>query len=111
MLALASPYIDWSALGKIIGVAFIGCVGVVLVFGVLLLGVKHADGAKSSGQRAGFYGLSAICAAICIGVVVVGIYAMAHKPSSNKPASSGKSKSAAIYTPAASSTKLIASAP
>jgi NADH:ubiquinone oxidoreductase subunit 6 (subunit J) len=110
MLALATPLINWSALGKIVAVAFIGSVGVVLVFGVLLIGVKHANGAKGSGQRAGFYGLSAICGAICIGAVVIGIYAVGHKPASKKPASSSNSKSAAIFTPAASSTKLIASA-
>jgi NADH:ubiquinone oxidoreductase subunit 6 (subunit J) len=110
MTVLASPLIDWSALGKIVAAAFIGSVGVVLLFGVLLLGVKHANGAKSSGQRAGFYGVSAICGAICIGAVVVGIYAMAHKPAS-KPAPSSKSKSAAVHEPAASSTKLIAYLP
>ncbi len=54
--------------------------------------------------------MSAICGAICIGVVVVGIYAMAHKPAS-KPAPTAKSKSAAVYEPAASSTKLIAYLP
>ena len=52
MTVLASPLIDWSALGKIVAAAFIGSVGVVLLFGVLLFGVKHANGAKSSAANA-----------------------------------------------------------
>jgi hypothetical protein len=111
LLAAASkPFIDWAALGKIAAVALIGCVGVVLVFGILLLAVKHASGTENSGQRAVFYGVGAICGAICIGACAIGIYAMAHKPSS-APAPPAKSKSAALPTPRASSTKLIASAP
>jgi hypothetical protein len=110
LAAASKPYIDWTALGKIaLAVLFGGC-GVVIVFGILLLGIKHASGAKSGGQRAGFYGVAAVCGAICIGVVVVGIYAMAHKPAS-KPSPAPKSKSAAVYRPSATSTKLIASAP
>ena len=36
MLVLATQYIDWSALGKIVLAALIGGAGVVIVFGFLL---------------------------------------------------------------------------
>ena len=59
-----------------------------------------ANQAKSGtrGQRIGAYLVSGVCGAICVGIVVVGIYAMAHKPKS-KPTPPPTSKSAAIYRP------------
>ena len=72
-----------------------------------------ANQAKSQGhegQRIGAYLVSGVCGAICVGLVVVGIYAMAHKPKS-KPTPPPTSKSAAIYRPAGSHAKLVASVP
>ena len=114
LLAAAStastPLIDWSALWRIVVAALIGGAGVVFLFGILLYGLKSANEAKSEGGRIGAYAVSGVCGVICVGIVVVGIYAMAHKPSS-KPAPPAKSKSAAVYRPTISSTKLIASLP
>jgi hypothetical protein len=110
LAAASTPLINWGALWRIAAAALIGGAGVVILFGFLLFGVKRANEAKTEGQRIGAYAVSGVCGVICIGIVVVGIYAMAHKPSS-KPAPPAKSKSAAVYRPAGSSTKLIASVP
>jgi len=58
----------------------------------------------SAGARLGGFTLALVCGLICIGVVALGVYAMAQKPSS-KPA---KPKSA-LVVPAGSRAKLIAS--
>jgi hypothetical protein len=77
-------------------VALAAGAGVVVAFGFVLLGVKLAN-RSGGGSRLGGYTLSLVCGAICVGVVVVGIYAMTKKPSS-KPA---KPK-AALVIPATS---------
>jgi hypothetical protein len=53
MAVFASEFINWSALWKIVLAAFVGGVGVVVVFGFLLYGVKIANSAKSGGPRVG----------------------------------------------------------
>jgi NADH:ubiquinone oxidoreductase subunit 6 (subunit J) len=97
MALLASEFINWSALGKIVLVALVGGVGVVVVFGVLLAGVKIATNAKSGGREWAGYALAGVCGIVCVGAVVVAIYAMAHKPKS-KPAT--PTKSALVASPA-----------
>jgi len=94
MAVLASEFINWSALWKIILAALVGGVGVVVVFGFLLLGVKIASNAKSGGREWAGYVLAGVCGLICAGAIVVGIYAMAEKPASKKPAK----KTAAVLT-------------
>jgi hypothetical protein len=114
LLAAAStastPLINWGALWRIAAAALIAGAGVVILFGLLLYGIKRANEAKSEGARIGAYFVSGVCGVICIGVVVVGIYAMAHKPKS-KPSPPPTSKSAALYKPATASAKLVASLP
>ena len=110
LAAASTPFINWSALWRIVVASLIGGAGVVFLFGILLYGLKLKNGAKSEGGRIAAYALSGVCGVICIGIAVVGIYAMAHKPSS-KPAPTAKSKSAAVYEPASSSTRLIAYLP
>jgi hypothetical protein len=109
MFVLASPIVDWNAMWKICLATFAAGAGVVIAFGFLLLGLKIANragaaGAHGSGSRFGGYTLAAVCGGICVGVVVIGVYAMAEKPSST-PA---KPKTALVI-PAHSQTKLIAS--
>lgn len=99
MIVVASSLIDWSSLWKIVVAALIGGTGVVIVFGFLLLGLKHAREAKNSGSRATAYAVSGICGVACVGVAVVGIYAMAQKPSSSKKPA--KAKSALVIAPRA----------
>jgi hypothetical protein len=109
MFVLATPIVDWNAMWKIFLVVLLAGTGTVVAFGFLLLGIKLANrlgksGTQTGGARAGGYLLAVACAVICVGVVVVGVYAMTKKPSS-KPA---KPK-AALVIPAGPRAKLIAS--
>jgi hypothetical protein len=82
MLLFGDPIIDWSAILKIVIVALAGGVGIVVVYGFLLLGLKFAtneDGTHGEGSRITGYTLSAICGLVVIGVIVLGIYAMTQK--------------------------------
>jgi hypothetical protein len=84
MLIFGDPIIDWSAIGKIVIVALIGGAGVVVVFGFLLLGLKYAGvgdstSTHSEGSKAVGYAVTAICAILVVGVVVLGVYAMTQK--------------------------------
>ena len=86
MTILASSLINWSALQKIVVVALIGGAGVVLAFGLLLIGVKWATRAKSRPAKFGGLTVAGLSALFCIATVVIGIVAMADKPSSKSPA-------------------------
>jgi hypothetical protein len=94
MFVLATPIVDWNAMWKIFLVVLVAGTGTVVAFGFLLLGLKLANrlrpegtasGTQGEGPRLGGYVLAGACAVICIGVVVLGVYAMSKKPSS-KPA-------------------------
>jgi NADH:ubiquinone oxidoreductase subunit 6 (subunit J) len=97
MAVFASEFVNWSALWKIVVAAFVGGVGVVVVFGFLLYGVKIANDAKSGGREWAGYALAGVCGLVCVAAIVVGIYAMAEKPSSKKPAP--KKTAAALIAP------------
>ena len=84
MLIFGDPIVDWSAIGKIVIVALIGGGGVVVVYGFLLFGLKFAGAGDtrsthSESSKAVGYALTAICAILVVGVVVLGIYAMTQK--------------------------------
>jgi len=111
MTVIASALVDWSAVGKICLAALAAGVGVVVVFGILLLGIKHANGATSSAARFASYTLSGVCGLLCVGVFVIGIYAMAEKPASKAKKEVKKANSAAVFAPAGSARKLTASLP
>jgi NhaP-type Na+/H+ or K+/H+ antiporter len=105
MFLLATPIVDWSAMWKICVATFAAATLVVIAFGFVLLGLKIADHAKNNpGSRLGGLTLAIVCGIFCVGVVILGVYAMAEKPSS-KPA---KAKSA-LVTPAGPQTRLLAS--
>ena len=70
--------------------ALIGGSGVVIAFGLLLLGLKWGRGAKAGTAKIGGLTLTAISALFCTAAVVVGFYAIAHKPKA-KPAKPTKS--------------------
>jgi hypothetical protein len=97
MITFATPLIDGTALWKIVVAAFAGGAGVVIAFGILLLGVSRASKARSEIARLANYGLSALAGLFCIGAVAIGIYAMVKKPASPKPK---PAKSAALVMPA-----------
>ena len=84
MLIFGDPIIDWTAIWKIVLVALAGGVGIVVVFGFLLLGLKFAaapegGGTQSESAKISGYALSAVCGLIVLGVIVLGIYAMTQK--------------------------------
>jgi hypothetical protein len=84
MLIFGDPIIDWSAIGKIVIVALIGGGGVVVIYGFLLFGLKFAGvgdatSTHSESSKAIGYALTAICAILVLGVIVLGIYAMTQK--------------------------------
>ena len=101
MLIVATAYINWSALWKIVLAALVGGAGVVIVFGFLLVGVKIANNAKSGAREWAGYALAGVCGLFCVAVIVAGIYAMINKPKS-KPAPK-KTAAALIAPPARSS--------
>jgi len=108
MFVLATPIVDWNAMWKIFVVALAAGGGVVVIFGFLLLGIKIANraGAHTGSSRAAGYTLAGVCGAICLGVIVLGVYAMAKKPSSTPAKPKAKS---ALVTPAGRDLNLVAS--
>src|SRR2546421_9979318 len=89
MSAFASSLINWNALGRIALAALVAGGGVVVAFGVMLLGLEQARAAKSRHMRLAHRALAGACGVCCIGALLIGIYAMADKPS-RKPASRPK---------------------
>jgi NADH:ubiquinone oxidoreductase subunit 6 (subunit J) len=81
----ATALINWSDLWKIVVAALVGGSGVVLVFGLLLLGVSRGQSSERRTARWGLYALSALCGAFVAVVAAVGVYAMTQKPSSPAP--------------------------
>lgn len=100
MIVLATPLVEWDDVLKILLAGLIGAVGVVVLYGFLLLAVSRARGSKSEGVRIVDYAIAGVCGFLCIAVVVIGIYAMVNKPkpSSSKP--KGKTKTALVAAPA-----------
>ena len=69
MTVLATAIINTSALWKIIVASFVGGAGVVILFGLLLIGVSRAEAARSAGNagsRVVYLAGSAICGVICV---------------------------------------------
>ena len=85
MSTSATALINWNELGKIALTALIAGTGVVIVFGLLLLGISRGKTATTPFTRRGLYTLSAICGALVVAVAAVGIYAMTQKPSPARP--------------------------
>jgi NADH:ubiquinone oxidoreductase subunit 6 (subunit J) len=79
---LATSLIDWNALWKIVAAALIGGAGVTIVFGVLLLGLRYARGARNEGAKLLGWSLAGVCGVLCVGAAAIGIIAMADKPAS-----------------------------
>ena len=93
--AVATTLVNWSELWKIILAALVGGTGVVIVFGLLLLGDLARPDRDETNRRYGLYTLSGLCGVFVVAVAAVGVYAMTQKPSSAKP----KPKAAAVLAP------------
>jgi hypothetical protein len=85
MSPIATALINWHELWKIILAALVGGSGVVIVFGLLLLGISRGKTATTAPTRLGLYTLSGLCGVLIVAVAALGIYAMTQKPSSTKP--------------------------
>ena len=109
LAAASTPFINWSALWRIVVASLIGGAGVVFLFGILLYGLKlrTAPRAREAGspptrQRGMWRDLHRHrCGRDLRDGAQAGVEAGPDR----------KSKSAAVYEPAASSTKLIAYLP
>jgi len=97
MSIIATALINWSELWKIFVAALVGGTGVVIVFGLLLLGISRGQTATKPKARYGLYSLSGICGVLVVAVAAAGIYAMTRKPSS---ATRKPTPAAAKLTPA-----------
>jgi hypothetical protein len=84
MNAIATALVNWTELWKVILAALVGGTGVVIVFGLLLLGLSRAKTATKRGSRYGLYALSGLCGVLVIAVAAVGLYALTQKPAAVK---------------------------
>jgi hypothetical protein len=98
---MATVLVNWNELWKIILAALVGGTGVVIVFGLLLLGISRGKTATRPSTRYGLYTLSGLCGVLVVATAAVGVYAMTRKPSSAKP----KPKAAAARLAPASVTQ------
>jgi NADH:ubiquinone oxidoreductase subunit 6 (subunit J) len=101
MSSIAAALVNWQELWKIIVTALVGGTGVVIVFGLLLLGISRGKTATKPTTRCGLYTLSGLCGILVVAVAAIGIYAMTQKPSSTRP----KPKPAAAALAPASATE------
>ena len=85
MSPIATALINWHELWKIILAALVGGIGVVVVFGLLLLGISRGRTATNAPARLALYTLSGFCGVLVVAVAALGIGAMTQKPSSAKP--------------------------
>lgn len=96
MALLAAPLVKWDDVLKILLAGLIGAVGVVVIYGFLLLAVSRARDSKHESTRVIDYAIAGACGILCVGAVAIGIYAIVHKPKSSQSSSKGKSKIALV---------------
>lgn len=85
MSTIGTALINWNELWKIVLTALVGGTGVVIVFGLLLLGISRGKTATTHSSRYGLYAFSGLCGVLVVAVAAVGIYAMTQKPAPAKP--------------------------
>jgi hypothetical protein len=79
--AAKTPFIDWTALGKVAGVSLIFGVAVVVLFSLGIVGLSMArgndtgEGPVSAGNsRVAGSLLAGVCFVVCAGAVLYGLY-------------------------------------
>jgi NhaP-type Na+/H+ or K+/H+ antiporter len=97
MVLLAAPLVKWDDVLKILLAGLIGAIGVVVVYGFLLLAVSRARDSKHEATRIVDYAIAGVCGVVCVAAVAIGIIAIVHKPKSSPSASKGKSKVALVH--------------
>jgi hypothetical protein len=85
MIPLATGLVNWSELWKVILAALVGGTGVVIIFGLLLLGISRGKTATGPASRYGLFTLGGLCGILVIAVAAVGVYPMTQKHSSATP--------------------------
>jgi hypothetical protein len=83
---IAAALVNWDGLWKITLTAFVIGTGVVIVFGLLLLGISRGRTATRPAARYALYALSGLSGVLVVAVAAIGIYALTQKPSSTAPA-------------------------
>ena len=81
-MIFASEIVKWSALGKECLVSLIGATGVVLAYGLVVIGAARLQQGRREARGAFAFGglsLAVIGGLICLVAVVAGIIAMTHK--------------------------------
>jgi hypothetical protein len=81
MTILGAPLVAWGDLGNVVLVGFAGGVGLVLTWGLLLMGLERVQEVRS-GQRAGAgllvgYGAMALIGGVCtLALLLLGLWAI-----------------------------------
>src|SRR4051794_22086435 len=96
MALLAAPRVTWDDVLKILLAGLIGAVGVVLIYGFLLLAVSRTRQSGRETTRVIDYAIAGVCGILCVGAVAIGIYAIVHKPKSSQSKTKGKAKIALV---------------
>jgi NADH:ubiquinone oxidoreductase subunit 6 (subunit J) len=99
MHTIATALINWNAIWRIILTALVGGTGVVIVFGLALLGISRAKTATRPATRYFLYTVSGLCALLVLAVATVGVYTMTRKTSPAKPDT--KASAATLAPPSA----------
>ena len=81
MILFGAPLVEWSELGKVVLVGFAGGVGLVLTWGLLLMGLERVQEVRS-GERGGsgalvVYGGMALFGGVCtLVMLLLGLWAI-----------------------------------
>lgn len=84
-----SDYVDFSALGQVLGASLLLGAGLVTIFAVGLVGLSMHEGAMASGEHAGGrragggsaagLALAALCFAVVVAGVLLGLWTVLNK--------------------------------
>jgi hypothetical protein len=82
MSLFAAEVVKWSALGKEALIALLAGVGVVVAYGLVVIGATRFQAARREARGAAataHISLAAVGTVVCAGAIAVGIIAMTHK--------------------------------
>lgn len=79
---IASPLVDWNALGQVVLYSLIAGVGVPAIYALVVLGASRASEARRGSATVQGYVyalLSIVGSLVCLGAIVYGIWLMTQK--------------------------------